>query len=360
MIRPSSLPALKECPRFESGSTEWTDSGTNRHAALVSLLRDGDDVPLSKLPEEDQDGVRWFADYIKLKAPMSDYPISYEHRGHFIGSDFEEIFGHIDVECGPEIFDLKWRERDYTAQMAAYALIKLRTERWPIIRVHIGFAERQRVETFGITEEAARKIVDPIIERAKDLNSKPVACSYCSWCANRLTCEALLRPAAIAAEGYTDGKLQVASWHPSQVVSPDDMAKLLAIAEVVGRWSDSVKFHADKMWNIDGKEIPGCHLKESKGKRYFTDLQGAFTASGLPIEKFLKCCTARFTGSKDDPERPGLEDVFIAENRGSFPSKAAATRELNKKLQPFTARPKSKFHVATNNKQIEEQGIIDV
>jgi hypothetical protein len=358
MIRPSSLPALAQCPRFEGGSSEFADAGTLRHKALTKLFN-ADPGALDGLPEEDADGVRWAVDYIKLHAPLSYYPITFETGDVAILSDFTELKGTPDVICGSHLFDLKWRPFDYLAQMAAYALMILQhslPDPCGTVTVHILFGESQRYERYTIDEAAALRIIEPIVTRVQDPEAKPTPCDYCSWCAKKLTCSARVAVAVKVADGYTDGAIQLSTFHPSKVATPEEMAVMVRLRDILVGWCDSVRYHADEMWLKEGQQIPGCELKESKGKRYFTDLQGALNASGLPVEKFIQCCTARFTSSKDDPNKLGLEDIYHAANKESYASKAAAKREFKKKMEPFVARPASKFHVVTAANQISEEG----
>lgn len=355
MIRPSSLPALAQCARFESGSSEFADAGTARHRALKAHFEGDDalmDALMDALPEDDRDGVRWAAEYIRLKAPMADYPINFEIGSSFVTSDFEEISGTIDCECGPTLFDLKWRERDYGPQLAAYALMKLAGRSWGEINVHILFAERQRAETYRIDEHSARHIVESIIARAKDPAARETPCDYCSFCSKKLTCPALNQMALSIVSGRPDWKL--AEWHASQITEPDQMRLALTAVPFIRRWCDAVEYHADFMWEKKGIQIPGCEFKESKGKTYATDIQGAFTASGLPLEQFLKCATLRMSSSKQEPDKLGLVDAYVEANRGNYPSKAAAERDLKKKIAPYVARGKSNYHVRPISNQIEE------
>jgi hypothetical protein len=351
LIRPSSLPALAQCAKFEPGSSDFADSGTKRHAALKAHF-DGDDALLDALPDDDRDGVKWAADYIRLKSPMSDHPISFERKGSFVTSDFDEIIGTLDCECGPTLFDLKWRERDYGPQMACYALMMLSGKAWPEITVHILFAERQRAETYRIDEQSALNIVEAIVSRAKDPAAKETPCDYCTMCARRLSCPALNKMALAVVNGREDWKLE--QWHASEIQNPGQMLLALRAVPFIRKWCAAVEYHADEMWQQKGIQIPGCELKESKGKTYAADIQGAFNASGLPLEKFLKCATLRMKSSKDEPGKLGIVDAYVEENRGSFASKAAAERDLKKKIEPFVARGKSHYHVKPVN-QIEEE-----
>src|SRR5579859_2202781 len=102
-IRPSSLPMLKACPQFQSGETEWTEGGTQRHKYLHKLHRvsevgnisgDADELKYLETVMEDEEieACIWFYEYIQLKS-NSSLPIYFEQRMECTLSDFTDISG---------------------------------------------------------------------------------------------------------------------------------------------------------------------------------------------------------------------------------------------------------------------------
>lgn len=349
-IRPSNLPALKECPCFEPGPSDFAEAGTDRHQALRAHF-DGNDGLLDLLPAEDAEGVLWAAEYIRTRAPLSDHPLRFEHPLTLILDDFSEISGTPDVTCHLDLFDLKWRRRDYTAQLACYVLMRLQELGISAtIHVHILYGAFQQAEVLNLNAESARAIVQPIIERARDPNRQPSPCSYCSWCANQLTCAASNLRAQTVAAGRDDWQLQ--TYHASNILDPREMSKALTLAKHLAKWCKAVEHHALEMALKRGEQIPGYKLKSRAGKRSCHDLAGAHQMSGLPVDTFLACCDLRFTTSKDNPSKKGLEDVY-AETHGL--KKSAAKRELARKLQPFLRTPKDNPYLAADTQTEEEE-----
>ena len=336
MTRPSSLPMLAVCSAFEGGSSTFADSGTNRHKALVKAYRG----EAFEVEEGEEDAISWAVDYIKLKAPLSDYPIAFEERSSFIDSAFDEYSGTYDAACGPELFDLKWRRRDYTAQMAAYALMRIQNGGYSEVRAHVLFGECKQYEVLRFNEASALAIVEPIIERAK--NPKPTVCDYCGWCARRMVCSAFNAPAIAAVESREDWKLE--TWHPSEISDPAQMAKALRAVPFLRKLADSISFHAREMWTKNGIQIPDCKLSERVGKRQCSDVNGAFNALGLEAEQFLACTSVQFTQ---------LEKAY-AKAKG-IPV-AAAKREIKTKLEPFVTRTASSVSVVPIKQEIIEEG----
>jgi hypothetical protein len=348
-IRPSNLPALSECACFEPSASDFAEAGTDRHAALRAHF-EGNDGALELLPEEDAEGVRWAADYIRVKAPLSDHPIRFEQPLSLILDDFSEINGTLDAVCHLDLFDLKWRERDYRAQLACYVLMRLQELGInATITVHVLYAAFRRAEVFHLDETSARAIVLPIIDRALAPHPQPTPCSYCGWCANRLTCSALNERAQAVAAGREDWKLQ--TYHASKITSPAEMAKALTLARFLLKWAEAVNFHARQMAIQKGVSIPGYELKSKASRSSCADVLGAFHATGLSAEDFLKCCDVLLNTSKSNPDKRGLADV-LKDNRSI--SKAAATRELKRILQPFMRTPKDQLYLKALNDSGDE------
>lgn len=348
-LRASSLPALKECPSFESGSTEWTESGTDRHAALRAHF-EGDDTLLDLLPEDERSAVLWAADYIRVHANTTDHPMTWEQGITVILDDFSEIPGTPDAVCHTDIFDLKWRLRDYNAQMAHYAAARF--QELPgieTIRVHLLFGCFKRAEVLTFTRESALQIVATIAEKVRN-NPEPTPCSYCGWCAKRVTCAALNERAQTVAAGREDWKL--AQYHASEITSPAEMAKALQLAALLEKWAKAVRHFAKEMVLKQGITLPGYELKTEAGKSSCADVIGAFNASGLTAEEFLQCCEIRLETSKTNPAKRGLTDVLKAKKNIS---KAAAKRELKKALEPYMRTPREVFKLKAINDSGDEE-----
>lgn len=323
---------LAQCPRFEGEASDFTDSGTARHKALARSLKDNDPLPMQDIPEDEREGVEWAVEYIRLHAPMGDYQVAIEQRGSFIGPDFAEITGTPDIVCGPHIFDLKWRQRDYHSQMAAYALMN---EHDPVT-VHVLFADVKRAQVYRFSKESAEAIVMPIIERAQS-SQRPTACDYCGWCRNKLTCPAIVSKAVEVASGYSEDP-RAKTWHPSEMQSADDLAMALWIwRKILKPWGKSLEFHALEAAEKRGLSLKGFELSTKSGKTYCSDVAQAFGLAGLPQDKFLQCCDLRLNTSKKYPDKKGVIDVY-AEQIGI--KKAPAKRELLRKLEPVLKQTK--------------------
>lgn len=349
-MRPSSLPMLAKCPAWESsGGNEATEAGATRHAALAWLLNSSStDVQraeaIAPLDEPDREACEWAADYIRTHAPLSDHPLHLERGLTLIDDDFEEVMrGTPDVACGNHLFDLKWRQRDYTAQMAAYALMLIEESGWHEVHVHVLYGESKRAERFTLDHDGATQLVYAIVEAARNPAKVPTPCDYCSWCARRLTCPALTKTAKTVADGYSVLDT-VHNWHPSEVADAEQLATMLFIArKVLKPWVESVEHHALDAVVKQGLALPGYELKTRKAREWIADVGGAFTASGLPQADFLRACDVRLNTSKTYPDKVGIVDLFAT---GNGLKKAPAKRDLMKRLEHVMQQGKPTQYLA--------------
>jgi len=350
--RPSSLPMVAQCSSFEAGGGAFADEGVERHKYFAALGRANVtevEARAEQLPEDDQDGVNWAFNYVNAHA-SKDFPIQWETTLHFRDENFEAIYGGTpDAVCGFEIFDLKWRERDYRAQMAAYALMLLLDQDFDRVRVHVLFAESQKAVVYDFTIEEALAVLTPI--HARIFNGEPeTPCDYCGWCSRALTCPALNQRAQAVAAGREDWALQ--QYHTSAIASPIEMGKALRLARFLKKWIAAVEHHAREMAVVRGEQIPGASVKSRQGKQTCADVEEAYRLSGLPPEHFLAACDLRLNGSKSG--RKGLIDIFAEVN---VKTKASAKRELLKRLEPVLSRFPASQSVVVDSVPDEEEAI---
>jgi hypothetical protein len=334
--RPSSLPMLAQCSDFESSGSDFADLGTDRHAALRAHYN-GDDSLLTLLDEEDQEGVKWAADFIRANSTDS-YSMEWETKRAWSRPDFSEAQGTPDLVNGSIIFDFKWRQRDYAAQMADYALsvIEKGFER---VTVFLLFGCERRAVKLFFDAAACDAVLIPLLKRAE--TPTPTPCDYCGWCAKQFTCKAKTGPAKVVAEGYAESDMLqvIKDWHPSEMLgNADQISFALTIwRKVLKKWGESVEFHAMEAATKQGLKLPGFELKERQGRKFVADTQRAYELSGLPPEKFLQACAVRLNTTKTNP-LPGLDKLF-AEAFGL--KMAPAKREAEKKLAEVIQRAKS-------------------
>ena len=329
--RPSSLPALAQCPKFESGgSSEFAEAGTVRHHALSLMLLGNEDSLFTSddlnLDDEQMDGVKWAEDYIRLHAPTTDHPLICERKREWTGPDFSTREGTPDVTCGNHIFDLKWRKRDYDAQMADYALAVMEEGGFESVTVHLLYGAFKQVEVIQFDLASASRIVLDILTKANDPKSEANPCDYCGWCSKRLTCSALLERANTVAEHREDWGL--ASYHSSEILTAEEMGKALRLAKALGKWCESVEHHARELAR-NGIIAEGFKVQERKGNRFIASIMDAYSKAGIEQGDFLSACEIKFSS---------LVELHAAKEGIK---KAAAEREMERRLGEVVQRKQS-------------------
>jgi hypothetical protein len=317
---------LAQCPKFAGTGGEFAEAGTARHNALSEFMRDDSRLLLDELEEEQRDAVIWAAEYIRMVAPMADHPIDFERTLSFTAPDFTEQPGTPDVVCHNHIFDLKWRWRDYTAQMAAYALMLI-DKGHAEVKCHLLFGENQTKQILTFDRTSALAVIEPIYAQVSDTGSQPKPCDYCGWCSRSATCPALTKQANAIAAGREDWELE--QYHASKIDDPAEMAKALRLARAVIKWAEAIEHHAKEMAVKQGLTLPGFETKTRRGNRYIPSVIEAFPLSGLPQPEFLAACSVSFTD--------------LVERYAAFHStpKAASERELERKLGSALTRKNS-------------------
>lgn len=317
MMRPSALPMMAECPKFEGAPSEDAAKGIVRHKAIAAFLK-GDEKALEAFGEDEEDNLVWAADYIKLKAPLLDFPLIIERQRQGVLPNGVPIQGTPDFVCGPVLLDLKWRPRVYDAQMAAYALMIMADGFAPPITAHLLFAATQTVRVLTFDANSAWGIIKPILDMVDAPFAVATPCTFCGWCKKKLTCEALIQQVNIALQSNPEWNLP--QWHSSKMETAEEIGQALRIARTLGDWCESVEFHAKQLAIKQGILAKGYTLTTRKGNRYVSDVVQAFQRLDLPQPEFLKTCSVN------------LKSLFGAYTEFHKIKKAAAEREVTSRL----------------------------
>jgi len=292
MIRPSSLPMLAACPCWQPEETgNDAAAGNVRHAFLSARLQ-GEEALIP--PDDQLAGLEWAEEYIKCHAPTSEHPLVSEQKLALLDDDFNVLMtGTPDVTCGRYLFDLKWRERAYGEQMAAYALMMMQQSDWPEVEAHVLYACNKRAVVITFTRESALEIVSTVIASAKAPEKQPQPCSYCSWCSARKTCPALINQVAAVHAGRPDWGLS--TFHATELSNPVEMGKALKMARCLKGWCEAIEHHAKEMALKLGTVPTGYKIQSRRGKRTIESVEAAFGRCGLPQAEFLAACKVDFS-----------------------------------------------------------------
>ena len=192
MIRPSTLPKLALCARYESEPIAGAAAarGTLIDEAARELLAGG--TISGRYSREIETAARWCAE--KALSLAGGLPL--ESREDALKTDADEPFikpGTADLLCvdGGWSADFKSGQiRNYLEQQAAYALgfmLANWVEEWT---VYLLYPDQETVVTLRFTLGGARKIVRHVLAKYHDPETLPTPNEYCGWCVKRWTCTA--------------------------------------------------------------------------------------------------------------------------------------------------------------------------
>ena len=194
-------------------------------------------MSLKKYPKE----ILWAAQYIM--SVVGRKKLITEERISVMRGDEEVTFGSLDAYCKGHLFDLKTGQiRDYSQQMAAYALGVMQKYGEKKLTCHLVYSRFKHVEKFDLTREEAEGIVYGIVDSVNDPTRSPWPCEYCVWCDRKETCTALKHFA------YTVGG-QMATMkliNLNEPLKPAVRQRLLSIADAVENWSENIREKVNK------------------------------------------------------------------------------------------------------------------
>lgn len=265
-IRPSALPKLQACPRYQSTAVAGpaAERGTRLDTAFRHEMQ-GKTESKDDLTPDDVLAVRWAANTLDSLWGDRDDILTDEEDCRVDSIPGIPSGGTADAICPSrqEAADLKSGQiRDYTAQMAAYALGLMQqhwAQQWTM---RLLFCDHKEVVVLRFSFEQAREIVAGIVANAENPASPATPCEYCGWCALKDSCaerSRLVISASTAIEGE-DFPQNIATLREHIAAEPNRLSDFLQ------KWSEATKELYDPLRQIatekleNGEEIPDYKL----------------------------------------------------------------------------------------------------
>jgi hypothetical protein len=273
-IRHSLLPKLAECPCYESKKGEAGPAaqrgtlldGRFREALVTGELNEVD------LTKDDIKAVKWAVKQVKKIAGGN--PIITEENLLKVKTPGIDHIGTEDCRI-PEIqtsLDLKTGQiRSYFSQMAAYAWGNMEAnfcEEWTCYLI---FCDQKEVVEHKFTLAKAQEVVEGIINEYVNPEKLPSVCQYCSWCAKKDFCSAVVGP-VVEANNLMDSTQNLAVLREEIANDPVRLSRFLEInkmfeSELVKPLKEVAKEKLEA-----GEELQGWKLSQVKGSEYFDRL----------------------------------------------------------------------------------------
>lgn len=270
MIRHSTLPKLAECLCYESKPGEAGPAaqrgtmldGRFREALATGTLKDDD------LSPDDSKALKWALQQVKDIAKGK--PILSKEEDLKVKTPGMEHIGTEDVRI-PDLqisCDLKTGSiRSYKEQQAAYAWGNMEShfcEEWACYLI---FCDQREITELHFTLEQAKEIVKGILDAHEDPFKEPTPCQYCSWCAKKDTCKAIVEPTKEAQSIMESGQ-NLEALRQEIANDPVRLGRFLQLnrifeSELVKPLKDAAKEQVES-----GTLIPGWKLSVSNGTEF--------------------------------------------------------------------------------------------
>ena len=294
MSRPSSLPKLAECVRFEGMA--GAGPAAERGNVLDKLYREvlGGVAALDPKNEE-HNGIHWAVDVTRILA---------NKQADDVGPEIfttESILWKEDdlrvqamgmqgtADCAlPHArtsIDLKsGQERNYIEQQALYALgfmARYNVKAWTVVLL---YSDLRQMREFKFTQYWAETIIRNLMARVNDPLSVATPCDYCNWCAKKYTCAERLETVAFWA-----GKDPATIDWQAEMNDPVKLAQFINLCSLITS-KDGLEDYArglarDKL--NTGEDVPGFVLRNRKGREYVEPETVAIHAEQLGIANIL-------------------------------------------------------------------------
>ena len=294
MSRPSSLPKLAECVRFEgmAGAGPAAERGNTLDKLYREVLGGVAELDPNN---DDHRGIAWAVGMTRILA---------NKQADDVGPEIfttESILWKEDelrvqamgmqgtADCAlPHArtsIDLKTgQERNYMEQQSLYALgfmSRYNVDRWTVVLI---YSDLRTMKTLDFTRPWAESIIRNLMARVNDPESVATPCEYCNWCAKKYTCAERLETVAFWA-----GKDPATIDWQAEMNDPVKLAQFINLCSIITS-KDGLEDYArglarDKL--NTGEDVPGFVLRNRKGREYVEPETVAIHAEQLGIANIL-------------------------------------------------------------------------
>lgn len=278
-LRPSLLPKLAACPKFEP--QEDAGPAAERGTALDIAFRAeiAGLEPEVEISLDDGDAIQWALDTARILAGDAVLDANEEN----LRIEAAGMEGTADLLCEARNWsaDLKSGQvRNYYHQQAAYALgfmDRYFLDEWT---VYLLFCDERHVVRLDFTREEAEAAIRDVKARRLDPLSVPTPCDYCGWCARRWRCQERLETVAWFL------RLDPATVNmEEEAKDPKKLAALLDLTHEVCKDDGLHDFLKKKASDhlLSGEGVPGWKLCSGKETRTVCALRIQETVNGKSL-----------------------------------------------------------------------------
>lgn len=307
-LSPSKLGAIAVCPQFEQDETQpvhpVTLDGTAIHEAIETRnpMRLPENLRgMASLGIQYWDKMRKRGFSKELLEPRLNIPwLDYGHADLILVSKDGTQADLVDWKTGYNF----QAAAETNIQQAAYRAAVFHA--FPLVQqvtVHLVYLRLQEVDkmTFHRDTLAQTELELVALQKQRDQAVKsgtghtPDA-SVCVYCLKAGVCPALSQLVAPIATAYAQSRPEDLvipdAYDPALIADPSTMGRALKVAEIMEKWSGSVRYHALQLRLNGEAEIPGTTLAHRRGTRTIVNPVEASKVAekhGLDPLEILEC-----------------------------------------------------------------------
>lgn len=271
-ISPSKLKYLELSPLWKNDENQKEHALTTIGTEIHEAIETGN---LSKLGEDEKALAQKCLDFLATFNGYTSYP---EIQLDVLGG----IFGYADLVLvkGQEAVLLDWktggnRQEAVETNPAAQAYVLGVFNKFSDVKkvdVYYAYPRLDIVDACTYTREDVFKIelrLKTIVARTGGTVCEAHV-ETCTYCGHKAVCPYLKAFALPIATRYQEKHQELslpAEYDPALISDPAVMAKALALASVMDKWCESVKFHALKLRQETGADLPGYDYKTRTGRK---------------------------------------------------------------------------------------------
>lgn len=363
---PSSLPRRELCPgsaRMEKDlpdfETEQAAEGTRLHAEIAKAIKDTmEKKTITDISEETVgkmlgrfieivmlDGISTKEEFQERITKDGEFEVKVEYPIEFCYCGIVQYSGTADVliVTREKVIVIDWKtgrqeveSAERNTQTAAYALAAMQMYNRDKASVYIYNPVIGQDTRAEFTDKAAlARYIMGVIAKCESEDAALVPgeeqCRYCR-AAYHGTCPALAKTAELTAVKASE----VVPLPALSVLPEETICNLKAKCDLISKLAERVDAEIRRRLE-KGETVGPWKIKETSGGREITDINLAFSLSGLPDSVFLTACTC--SAAK-------LEKAYCQYRTNDFPTQKAAKADLSGKLsEVLTERPKKKLLV---------------
>jgi hypothetical protein len=166
---------------------------------------------------------------------------------------------------------------------------------------HVIYCDHRQVASYRFTWDAAKRVVDRILEEAGDKHARPRGCEYCGWCRHKDRCPARIDDANAALAVVDDTAMTLPQMRERILADPDRLSAFMRQWKLAEKEiAEPVFAEAKARLEADADAVPGWKSTSSAGREYFDHIAivQAAVAGKCGLNELVLALGGKMSGKK--------------------------------------------------------------